>query len=107
MAETAKIDQRGAVLLPSAARARFGLDAGATIAIELRPDGILLRPALARPTDEEREQFFARLHAEAEAMDPAVREEERAELALWDATLMDGLDPDEDWADEREQRPGA
>jgi predicted transcriptional regulator len=49
-----------------------------------------------------RKLFFDRLnagYAELRA-DPKAWAEHQAELKEWDATLMDGLDPDEHWTDD-------
>ncbi len=49
-----------------------------------------------------RKLFFEQLnagYAELQA-DPAAWSEHLAERKLWDATLMDGLDPDERWTEE-------
>jgi hypothetical protein len=56
-----------------------------------------------------RKLFFEQLnagYAELRA-DPRAWAEHQAELKKWDATLMDGLDPDEKWTDDgRCQPPG-
>lgn len=46
-----------------------------------------------------RERFFERVDAEWAAImaDPQARAEVEAEQALWDQTLMDGLEDEEDW----------
>jgi hypothetical protein len=46
--------------------------------------------------------FFEQLNAGYAAMraDPQAWAEELEERRLWDATLMDGLDPDERWAED-------
>jgi predicted transcriptional regulator len=49
-----------------------------------------------------RKQFFDQLnagYAELRA-DPQALADHLAEQQLWDATLMDGLDPDEHWTDD-------
>jgi broad specificity phosphatase PhoE len=49
-----------------------------------------------------RKLFFEQLnagYAELRA-DPKAWAEHQAELKQWDATLMDGLDPDENWTDD-------
>jgi predicted transcriptional regulator len=48
-----------------------------------------------------RQVFFDRLNAGYAALraDPAAAAELEAEQRVWDATLMDGLDPDERWSE--------
>ncbi len=52
--------------------------------------------------DYRRKVFFEGLAADFAALkaDPAAWAEELAERELWDATLMDGLDPDERWTED-------
>lgn len=49
-----------------------------------------------------RQLFFEQLNAGYAALraDPQAWAEELQERKLWDATLMDGLDPDERWTDD-------
>jgi AbrB family looped-hinge helix DNA binding protein len=49
--ETGRVGRRGAFVIPAALRRRFGLDEGALVIAEARPEGILLRPALALPLE--------------------------------------------------------
>ena len=51
MAETSKVGKRGAVVLPAKLRRRFGIEEGALVIAEERPDGILIRPAVALPLE--------------------------------------------------------
>jgi hypothetical protein len=46
-----------------------------------------------------RQRFFDQLNADFDALrrDPEAWAEYQNELALWDVTLMDGLDPNERW----------
>lgn len=46
-----------------------------------------------------RQRFFDQLNAEYAALraDPEAWREELEERRLWEATLMDGLEPEEDW----------
>lgn len=52
--------------------------------------------------DYRRKLFFEGLAADYAALraDPEAWAEELAERARWDATLMDGLDPDERWTED-------
>lgn len=49
-----------------------------------------------------RKLFFEQLNADYAALraDPQAWAEELEERKLWDATLMDGLDPDERWTED-------
>lgn len=51
MKETCKIGKRGAVIIPSSLRKRFGMEDGSLVIIEEREDGILFRPAVAVPIE--------------------------------------------------------
>jgi AbrB family looped-hinge helix DNA binding protein len=49
LSETGRVGRRGAFVIPASLRRAFGLDEGTLIIAEARPEGILLRPALAVP----------------------------------------------------------
>ncbi len=49
--ETGRVGKRGTLVIPAALRRRFGLNEGALIIAEERPDGILIRPAMAIATE--------------------------------------------------------
>lgn len=87
MAETSRVGKRGAVVIPSALRRRFGIEEGSLVLAEERPDGILIRPAVALPletyTPERRAEFL--LSNAVDAEDYAVAVQEVRAL---------GLDPD-------------
>jgi AbrB family looped-hinge helix DNA binding protein len=102
MAEVSKVGKRGAVVIPAALRRRFGIEEGSLVIAEAREEGVLIRPAVALPTDEYRRQFLAELDREFAALreDPEAWEEELAERRLLDGTLLDGLDPDELWTED-------
>ena len=51
MAETRRVGKRGAVVIPAALRRRFGIEEGSLVITEERPDGILIRPAVALPLE--------------------------------------------------------
>lgn len=51
IAEVSRVGKRGTVVIPAKVRRRFNLDAGALLVIEEREDGVLLRPAVAMPTE--------------------------------------------------------
>jgi bifunctional DNA-binding transcriptional regulator/antitoxin component of YhaV-PrlF toxin-antitoxin module len=48
--ETGRAGKRGTLVIPPALRRRFGLNEGALIIAEERPDGILIRSAIATET---------------------------------------------------------
>jgi AbrB family looped-hinge helix DNA binding protein len=49
--ETGRVGRRGSFVIPAALRRAFGLDEGTLVIAEARPEGILLRPALAVPLE--------------------------------------------------------
>jgi AbrB family looped-hinge helix DNA binding protein len=78
MAETSRVGKRGAVVIPSALRRRFGIEEGSLVLAEERPDGILIRPAVALPlesyTPERRAEFLLSNAVDAGDYAAAVRE---------------------------------
>jgi AbrB family looped-hinge helix DNA binding protein len=96
-----RVGKHGTVVIPAAVRRQYHLDEGTTLLIEERPDGVLLRPAVAPITAEERERFFDELDAMvAEAQqDPEGWAEELAERRLLENTLLDGLEEEPEWPD--------
>lgn len=52
--DTVQLGQRGQLTIPSRIRKLVGLDEGSLLVVEVREDGILLRPAIATPVDTER-----------------------------------------------------
>ena len=49
--ETSKVGKRGTVVVPARLRRKFGIEEGRLVIAEERPDGILIRPALALPIE--------------------------------------------------------
>lgn len=49
--ETSKVGKRGAIVVPSRLRRRFGIVQGSLVVAEERGDGILIRPAVALPLE--------------------------------------------------------
>lgn len=49
--ETSRVGKRGAVVIPAKLRRRYHIEEGALVAVEERPDGILIRPAVALPVE--------------------------------------------------------
>jgi AbrB family looped-hinge helix DNA binding protein len=45
------VGRRGAIVLPSSVRKRYGLNDGSLFISEERDDGVLIRPAVATPID--------------------------------------------------------
>jgi AbrB family looped-hinge helix DNA binding protein len=101
--DTSKVGKRGTIVIPAALRRLFGIEEGSLVIAEAQEDGILIRPAIARPVDTERRRRlleqtnrdYARLRE-----DPEAWQAELAERALWETTLLDGLDRDEIWTDQ-------
>lgn len=84
--DTTKVGKRGTVVISAALRRRFGLDEGSQVVVEVRDDGILLRPAVAMPveiyTPERRAEFLLSTAVDAEDYARAV-----------EAVRQMGLDP--------------
>jgi len=86
-AETGRVGKRGTLVIPAALRRRYGLDEGALVLAEERPDGILIRPAVAIAT----ETYTPKRQA-AFLLENAV---DAADYAAVRKTVRDmGLDPD-------------
>lgn len=49
--ETGRLGKRGTFVIPAGMRKRLGLAEGTLVIAEERPEGILLRPAIAIPTE--------------------------------------------------------
>jgi predicted transcriptional regulator len=70
--------------------------------------GISVNEALDRAIKEQYDrQFWQAVNAGYAALraDPTAWEEVEAERQLWDATLLDGLDPAERWTEDRDVLP--
>lgn len=109
MPELSRVGKRGAVVIPADLRRRCGIEEGALVIAEAREDGVLIRPAIALPVDEYRQQFIAELDRGYALLrqDAVAWQEELAERHVLDGTLLDGLDLDEIWTDDGDVlRPG-
>ena len=52
MASTpSKVGKRGSVIIPANLRRRYGIEEGSLVVAEARPEGVLLRPAVAIPVE--------------------------------------------------------
>ena len=51
MIETSRVGKRGAVVVPARLRRKFGIEEGGLVVAEERPEGILIRPAVAMPVE--------------------------------------------------------
>lgn len=49
--EVSKVGKRGAIIVPSRLRRKFGIEQGKLVVAEERPEGILIRPAVALPVE--------------------------------------------------------
>ena len=49
--ETSKVGKRGTVVVPARLRRKYGIEEGRLVVAEERPDGILIRPAVALPVE--------------------------------------------------------
>ena len=76
--ETSKVGKRGTVVVPARLRRKFGIEEGRLVIAEERPDGILIRPALALPveiyTPERKAEFLLSNAVDAEDYRAAVAE---------------------------------
>ncbi len=48
---TSKVGKRGAVVIPASLRRKFGIEEGHLVVAEERPEGVLIRPAVALPVE--------------------------------------------------------
>ena len=88
MIETARIGRRGTVVLPVRLRRKLGLSEGSLLLMEERPDGLLLRPAVAYPVEQYPPARVAELLLN-NAVDPGDYSRAREQVREL------GLDPDE------------
>jgi AbrB family looped-hinge helix DNA binding protein len=76
--ETSKVGKRGTVVVPARLRRKFGIEEGRLVIAEERPDGVLIRPALALPveiyTPERKAEFLLSNAVDAEDYRVAVAE---------------------------------
>lgn len=76
--ETSKVGKRGSVVVPAHLRRKFGIKEGGLVVAEERPDGILIRPAVAFPveiyTPERKAEFLLSNAIGAEDYSAAVEE---------------------------------
>jgi AbrB family looped-hinge helix DNA binding protein len=90
MLDTTKVGKRGTVVIPAALRRHFGLEEGSLVVVEVRDEGILIRPAVAMPveiyTPERRAEFL--LSNTVDAADYARAVAEVRKLGLDPATIL-------------------
>lgn len=85
--ETGRVGKRGTLVIPAWLRRRFGLNEGALVIAEERPDGILIRPAIAVPIE-----TYSLERKAAFVLENAVDQEDYA--AARESVREMGLDPD-------------
>ena len=82
--ETSKVGKRGSVVVPARLRRKFGIKEGGLVVAEERPDGILIRPAVALPveiyTPERKAEFLLSNAVDAKDYRTAVAEVKRMGL---------------------------
>jgi AbrB family looped-hinge helix DNA binding protein len=88
MSETTRIGRRGTLVLPVRLRRKLGLVEGSLLLMEERPDGLLLRPAVAYPVEQYPHARVAEL-----LLNNAVDEDDYTRAREQVRAL--GLDPDE------------
>lgn len=86
--ETGRLGKRGTFVIPATLRRRYGLVEGVLLIAEARADGILLRPAVAIPTE-----TYAPERRAAFVLENAVDAADYA--AARKAVQAMGLDPDQ------------
>src|ERR1043166_7380989 len=84
--ETGRVGKRGTLVIPAALRRRFALNEGSLVIAEERPDGILIRPAIAIATE-----TYAPERKAAFLLENAVDADDYASAK--DAVRRMGLDP--------------
>ena len=85
--DSARVGKRGAIIVPSRLRKRFGIEEGSIVIAEEQEDGILIRPAVVVPVEHytpERKAEFLLSNAVDEADYRSARK----------AVRKMGLDPD-------------
>lgn len=106
-AEISKVGKRGTVVIPAELRRQFGIDEGDLVSAEAHEGGILIHRVVAVPVDDQRRRCLLEATNQAYAAlktDPEAWRAERAERALWDATLADGLAQEEVWGEDGDVR---
>jgi AbrB family looped-hinge helix DNA binding protein len=84
--DISKVGKRGAIVVPARLRRKFGIAEGRLVVAEERPDGILIRPAVALPV----EIYTPKRKAEFLLSNAVDAEDYRAAVA---AVKKMGLDP--------------
>ena len=78
MGKPIRAGKRGAVVIPAPLRRRYGIEEGSLVVAEARPDGILIRPAVAVPieiyTPERKAEFLLSNAVDAEDYAWAVKQ---------------------------------
>jgi bifunctional DNA-binding transcriptional regulator/antitoxin component of YhaV-PrlF toxin-antitoxin module len=87
LSEMGRVGRRGVFVIPASLRRVFGLDEGTLVIAEARPEGILLRPALAVPLETYTLEQKAAYLLENAVDDPDYEAARRAVRKM-------GLDPD-------------
>ncbi len=79
--ETSKVGKRGTIVVPARLRRKFGIEEGRLVVAEERPEGILIRPAVALPVEvytlERKAEFLLSNPVDAEDYEAAVAEVRR------------------------------
>src|SRR5438093_9719818 len=78
MTKPIRAGKRGAVVIPAPLRRRYGIEEGSLVVAEARPEGILIRPAIAVPieiyTPERKAEFLLSNAVDAEDYAWAVKQ---------------------------------
>ena len=102
MTDVSKVGKRGTVVIPAELRRQFGIEEGSLVLAEAHEKGVLIRPAVALPTDEYRRQFLEQVNLDYATLreDATAWKAEVTERHILDGTLLDGLDPNEIWTED-------
>jgi len=99
--QRARVRERGQITIPASVRRSAGIEEGSTVELELRPEGLLLRPSLIVETNGLDDDFIRRVIAETTEGYAAMRSEEDAwkaeldERSVLEGATADGLEAED------------
>ena len=97
--ERARVRTRGQITIPASIRRSAGIEEGSTVELEIRPEGVLLRPSLIVEPNDLDDAFVRQVISETTEGYAAMRADEVAwkseldERRAFDSTTADGLEP--------------
>ncbi|MBA3734963.1 MAG: AbrB/MazE/SpoVT family DNA-binding domain-containing protein [Actinobacteria bacterium] len=96
--QRARVRGKGQITIPASVRRSAGIEEGSTVELELRPEGLLLRPSLIIEANDLDDAFIRQVIAETTEGYAALRADDvawKAELderATLDGSTADGLE---------------